>query len=69
LWRGKAPPLSLSKLKIMTIAAKKVGREDYMGRAWYSIFIDGKVVMKNGIIEKWHALSVEHAIACYKQFN
>jgi len=53
----------------MTIAAKKVGREDYMGRAWYSIFIDGKVVMKNGIIEKWHALSVEHAIACYKQFN
>ena len=51
------------------ITAKKVGRKDWMGRAWYKIIVNGKEVTKKGIVEMWKATDENHAIACYKQFN
>ena len=53
----------------MNIKAKKVSKEDYMGRAWYIILVDGEAVTVSGIIQKWSALNAQHAVECYQQFN
>jgi len=58
----------MNKIKAK-ITAKKSGRVDYMGRAWYTIFVNGEAILKNGQEEKWKALDEEHAIDCFKQFN
>ena len=58
-----------SKSKHMNIKAKKVSKEDYMGRAWYIILVDGEAVTVSGIIQKWSALNAQHAVECYQQFN
>jgi len=57
----------MNKIKVK-ITVKKVGRAD-MGRAWYTIFVNGEEVLEHGQKVKWNALDKEHAIAQFKQFN
>jgi hypothetical protein len=44
------------------ITAVKKGRTNYMGFTWHSILVDGVAM-----IEKYHAVDQQHAIAMYNQ--
>lgn len=53
--------------KESTFTAVQNGKRNYMHRAWYKIFIDGKPLMELGQHTEIHALSEQHAIDICKQ--
>lgn len=53
----------------MNVTFKRKGRTDYMGFTWFSVYVDGQPLMKDGVHVAYHCLDKEHAMAVHMEIN
>lgn len=51
------------------LSAKKQGRNDYMGFAWFALYCDGAPVIEQGTHVAYKALDANHALRIHQQLS
>ena len=49
------------------ITFKKAGRADYMGFAWFKVYVNESPLMEQGVHLSYHAFNEDHALKMHNQ--